>query len=74
MYLDQETLRPVIIAMALYLAIGVIVPKIAKKPTGVGPVDDLVMTIMSQQGSLMSGALLTGIIVYVTGWIESEFS
>ena len=72
MSLDQETLRPVIIAMAIYLAIGVIVPKIAKKPTGVGPVDDLVMTIMSQQGSLMSGAILVGLIIFATNYIQQE--
>ena len=49
MYLDQETLRPVIIAMVLYIAISILVPKIAKKPTGVQVVDDLVMTIMASR-------------------------
>ena len=72
MMLDQESLRPVIIAMALYLAIGVIVPKTAKHPTGIGPVDDLCMTIMSQQGSLMSGAILVGIIILATNYIQEE--
>jgi len=72
MMLDQETLRPVIIAMALYIAISVIVPNIAKKPTGIQPVDDLVMTIMAQQGSLMSGTILIGLIVLGTNYIQEE--
>ena len=33
--LDQETLRPVIIAMALYLAISQIVSRNFKKPTNI---------------------------------------
>jgi uncharacterized membrane protein len=72
MTLDQETLRPVIIAMALYIAISVLVPKIAKKPTGIQVVDDLVMTIMAQQGSLMSGTILIGLIVLTTNYIQEE--
>jgi len=72
MTLDQETLRPVIIAMALYIAISVLVPKIAKKPTGIQVVDDLVMTIMAQQGSLMSGTILIGLIVLATNYIQEE--
>jgi uncharacterized membrane protein len=72
MTLDQETLRPVIIAMALYIAISILVPKIAKKPTGIQVVDDLVMTIMAQQGSLMSGTILIGLIVLATNYIQEE--
>jgi hypothetical protein len=70
--LDQQTLRPVIIAMALYIAINILVPKIAKKPTGIQLVDDLVMTIMAQQGSLMSGTVLIGLIVLGTNYIQEE--
>ena len=72
MFLDQESLRPVIIAMTLYIAISIIVPKIAKKPTGIQVVDDLVMTIMTQQGSLMSGTILIGIIVLATNYIQEK--
>ena len=61
MFLDQETLRPVIIAMALYLAINIIVPRILKKPTGIKVIDDLVMTMIAQQGSLMNGTILVGL-------------
>ena len=72
MFLDQESLRPVIIAMALYIAISVLIPRIVKKPTGIQPVDDLVMTIIAQKDSLMSGTILIGIIVLATNYMQDE--
>ena len=71
--LDQETLRPVIIAMALYLAISQIVPEILKKPTNIKLIDDIVAMLIAQRGSLTSGAILTGLIVFVTNYINDEF-
>ena len=73
MMLDQESLRPVIIAMSVYIIISVLVPRIAKKPTGFQPLDDLVMTIIAQQGSLMSGTILIGLVVLATNYIQGEF-
>jgi hypothetical protein len=70
--LDQETLRPVIIAMALYITISVLVPRIVKKPTGIQAIDDLVMTIITQKDSLMSGTILIGLIVFATNYIQDE--
>lgn len=70
--LDQETLRPVIIAMALYIAISILIPRIIKKPTGIKVLDDLVMTIISQQDSLMSGTILIGLIILGTNYIQEE--
>ena len=72
MMLDQESLRPVIIAMALYITILTIVPRIAKKPTGIQVIDDLVMTIISQKGSLMSGTIIIGLVVLGTNYIQDE--
>jgi hypothetical protein len=72
MMLDQESLRPVIIAMALYITILTIVPRVAKKPTGIQVIDDLVMTIISQKGSMMSGTILIGLIVLATNYIQDE--
>ena len=72
MFLDQENLRPVIIAMALYIAISVLIPRIVKKPTGIQPIDDLVMTIIAQKDSLMSGTILIGLIVLATNYIQDE--
>ena len=73
MMLDQESLRPVIIAMALYITISILLPRIVKKPTGVQVIDDLVMTAIAQQGSLMSGTVLIGLIVLATNYIQDEF-
>ena len=71
--LDQETLRPVIIGMALYLAISQIVPEILKKPTNIKFIDDIVAMLIAQRGSLTSGAILTGMIIIVTNYINDEF-
>jgi cobalamin biosynthesis protein CobT len=71
--LDQETLRPVIVAMSLYLVISKIAPEVFKKPTNVKFIDDIVAMLIMQRGSLMSGAILTGIITYLTNYIIDEF-
>jgi hypothetical protein len=71
--LDQETLRPVIIAMTLYLVISNVVPELLKKPTNVKFVDDIVAMLIAQRGSLMSGAILTGVITFLTNYISDEF-
>ena len=73
MFLDQENLRPVIIAMAVYLAIATLIPRVVKKPTGIQPVDDIVMTLIAQKGSLMSGTIIIGLVVIATNYIEDEF-
>ena len=69
---DSETLRPVIIAMALYLALSILVPKIVTKPTGIKLVDDEVMYLMAQKGFLVSGVILIGVIMYATGYISTQ--
>ena len=71
--LDQETLRPVIIAMALYLAISKIVPEILKQPTNIKFIDDIIAMLIVQRGSLTSGAILIGVIVFLTNYISDEF-
>jgi len=72
MFLDQENLRPVIVAMALYIAIVAIVPKVAKKSTGIQPVDELIMYILSQKDSMMQGTLFVGLLVLATNYITEE--
>ena len=71
--LDQETLRPVIIAMALYLALSQLIPELFKKPTNIKIIDDIVAMLIAQRGSLTSGTILTGIIVFVTNYVIDEF-
>jgi hypothetical protein len=70
--LDQETLRPVIIAMALYITLATLVPKIVKKPTGIQVIDDLVMTLIAQKSSMMSGTILIGLVVLATHYIQEK--
>jgi hypothetical protein len=70
--LDQETLRPVIIAMALYITLATLVPKIVTKPTGIQVIDDLVMTLIAQKSSMMSGTILIGLIVLATHYIQEK--
>ena len=73
MFLDQESLRPVIIAMALYITIATLIPRIIKKPTGIKFLDDIVMTLIAQKGSLMSGTIIIGLVVLGTNYIHEEF-
>jgi len=70
--LDTETLRPVIIAMAMYIVISKVLPQLLKKPSGIKPLDEMNMMVISQQGFLMSGALLVGLIVYLTNYVNAE--
>jgi hypothetical protein len=72
MMLDQESLRPVIIAMALYITISTLVPRLATKPTGIQIIDDLTMSIIAQRDSMMSGTILIGLIVLATNYIQDE--
>jgi uncharacterized membrane protein len=69
---DSTTLRPVIIAMVLYLVLSMLIPKIVKKPTGVKVIDDLVMYLVAQKGFLVSGVILVGIIMYSTNHINEK--
>jgi len=72
MQLDQETLTPVIIAMLIYITAVVVVPKIVRKPTGIQFIDDIVMTLITQKDSLMSGTVIIGLIVLATNYIQEE--
>ena len=69
---DSDTLRPVIIAMALYLVFSIMVPKLVKKPTDIKIVDDLIMYLVAQKGFLMSGAILVGLIMYLSNYVNMK--
>ena len=73
MFLDQENLRPVIIAMALYLTIATLIPRIIKKPTGIKFLDDIVMALIAEKGALMSHTIILGLVVLGTNYIQEEF-
>jgi hypothetical protein len=69
---DQETLRPVAIAMALYIIIAYIVPEKMNKPTNIKFIDEIIAMLIAQRGSITSGAILTGLIVLATNYINEE--
>ena len=71
--LDQESLRPVIIAMSLYIIIASIIPHFITKPSGIGFIDDIVMTFIAQKDSMVSGMIITGVIVFATNHIQEKF-
>ena len=68
---DSDTLRPVIIAMTLYLVMSTLVPKVITKPTKIDVVDKLVMYLISQKGAMMSGVIMVGLIVYLTNYFNN---
>ena len=69
---DSVTLRPVIIAMTLYLVLSNVVPKVIKKPTEIKVFDDLVMYLIAQKGFLTSGVILTGLVMYLSNYINIQ--
>jgi hypothetical protein len=71
--MDQDTLKPVLISMIVYLVVAKMLPETVKKPTGIGFIDDINMLLIAQKGSLTTGAILTGIVVLIAGYVEREF-
>ena len=69
---DSESLRPVIIAMAIYIVLSHVLPKLIKTPTGFGPIDDVIMLFISQRGSLMAGSILVGLIIFLANYVNLE--
>ena len=49
-----------------------LVPKLIKKPTGIKVIDDVVLFLNSQKGSLLSSCIVIGAVVYLAHyWVES---
>lgn len=69
---DTETLRPVIIGMTVYIILANTLPKVIKEPTGFKPFDELTMLLIAQKGSMMAGAILAGLVVYLANYINEE--
>lgn len=69
---DSESLRPVIIAMAIYIILSHLMPKFITKPTGIKPVDDITMMLIAQQGNLMTGSILVGLIIFLANYVNLE--
>ena len=71
--LDQETLRPVILAMTFYIAVSVLIQKIIKKPSGIKLIDDIVAFLIAQEGNVTSGTILIGLGVFFANYVDQEF-
>lgn len=71
--LEEGTLRPVIIAMVLYLIISYISTDVLKKPTNVKPIDETIAMMITQKGFLVYATILTGLIVYLSNYISDEY-
>jgi len=67
---DSETLRPVIIAMVLFIVLVHATPKVFKGPTDIKPLDDVVMLCVTLRGFLMPGAILMGLVTYLTNYVN----
>jgi hypothetical protein len=69
---DSETLRPVIIAIVLFMVIVNLLPKVLKDPTNIKTVDDVTMLSVTLQKFLMPGTILIALIVYFTNYINAN--
>jgi hypothetical protein len=60
-------------AIAINFALVYLVPRIVKKPTGVGIIDDTVLLLNSQKSFLVSSCIVIGIVVYGAHyWVNSQ--
>lgn len=59
-------------ALAVNFLLVYLVPKLIKKPTGIKVLDDVVLFLNSQKGSLLSSCIVIGVVVYAAHyWVES---
>lgn len=70
--LDQDSLRPVIISMALYITICTLIPILFKKPTGVQFIDDITLSVIRQKEMLMSCTVIIGLVTLGANYINEE--
>lgn len=65
-------LKPIALSMFVYLVFAMGLPEIFKSPTGIALIDDINMLLIAQKGSLMSGALLVGLIAYTSAYAMEQ--
>lgn len=59
-------------AIAVNFLIVYLVPKLIKKPTGIKVIDDVILFLNSQKGSLLSSSIVIALVVYGAHyWVES---
>ena len=58
--------------MSLYIIVSVLIPRYAK-PTNIEAIDDIVAFLVAQRGSIMSGTILMGLLVFSANYLDTEF-
>ena len=69
---DSVTLRPVIIAMVLFILIVKGLPKVLKEPTNIKTVDDVTMLAVTLDSFMMPGVILIGLVTFFTGYVNES--
>lgn len=60
-------------AVAVNFLLVYIVTKVIKKPTGVKVIDDVVLFLNSQKGSLLSSSIIVAIVMWLAHyWVDSQ--
>ena len=70
--MNVQDLRPVVIAMTIYIVLSHLIPKVVTKPTEVKVVDEIVVYSNEQRKSLVPGAIMAGIVVYLTMMVNQR--
>ena len=70
--MNVQDLRPVVIAMTIYIVLSHLIPKVLTKPTKVKVIDDIVVYSDAQRKSLVPGAMMAGIVVYLTMMVNQR--
>jgi len=60
------------VAMAVYIAIVIVTTRLITRPVGIKAVDDLILYVKAQESQMMSGTILTGLIVLATNYVVQE--
>ena len=61
------------IALVLNALLIVVLPKVFKKPTGVKPIDDVMLFLNSQKSFLLQSSIVLALVIYGSHyWLNSE--
>jgi len=61
------------IALVINALLIVVLPKVFKKPTGIKPVDEVILYLNSQKSFLLQSSLVLALIIYGSHyWLNSE--
>lgn len=67
----NDTLRPAVFAMAVFIALVHMLPLIITQPTGIKLIDDMVLFVMSAKSISASGAILIALTVVLSTYLQN---